>query len=156
MLCFIAGSFWRGWFGCHHLACHGDGSYDLWKFPSTQCFFWLFQLSVKFALFKELSRMLWGKVLARNSLVAQWVKDPTLSLKGLGLLLWFRFDSWLGNFHMLWLLPKKKRKEKKRNKKENQYFYIDNLIINEKNKAQTKIIFHWWFSFHYVQTQKMV
>ena len=33
----------------------------------------------------------------------QQVKDPALSLKWLGLLLWHGFDPWSGNFHM----PKK-------------------------------------------------
>ena len=33
--------------------------------------------------------------------MAQQVKDPTLSLQWLRLLLWLRFDPWPGNFHML-------------------------------------------------------
>ena len=34
--------------------------------------------------------------------MAQWVnKDPALSLKQLGLLLWPRLDPWPGNFHVL-------------------------------------------------------
>ena len=37
----------------------------------------------------------------KNSLVAQQVKDPSLSLPWLGLQLWYQFDPWLGNFHML-------------------------------------------------------
>ena len=36
----------------------------------------------------------------RNSLVAQWVKDPIVSLLWLGLLLWHRFDSCPWNFCM--------------------------------------------------------
>ena len=43
----------------------------------------------------------------RSSLVAQWVKDLVLSLVWLGLLLWHRFNPWLWNFCMLWVLPKK-------------------------------------------------
>ena len=38
----------------------------------------------------------------------QQIKDLTLSLQQLSLLLWHRFDLWLGNFHLLWLWQKKK------------------------------------------------
>ena len=38
--------------------------------------------------------------------MVQWVKDLALSLQWLGSLLWCRFDSWLGNFHVLWVWPK--------------------------------------------------
>ena len=44
------------------------------------------------------------------SLVVQWVKDMTLSLQGLGMLLWREFDPWPRNFHMPWVQPKKKKK----------------------------------------------
>ena len=44
----------------------------------------------------------------RNSLVAQQVKDPVLSLLWLGSLLWYRFNPWLGTC-MLW--PKKRKKK---------------------------------------------
>ena len=40
--------------------------------------------------------------------MAQQVKDLVLSLQQLGLLLWYRFDPWPGNFHMPWLWPKKR------------------------------------------------
>ena len=33
--------------------------------------------------------------------VAQWVKDPALSLQRLRLLLWYGFDPWPRNFYML-------------------------------------------------------
>ena len=33
--------------------------------------------------------------------MAQWVRDPALSLQWLGLLLWLRFDACPGNLHML-------------------------------------------------------
>ena len=33
--------------------------------------------------------------------MAQWVKDPVLSLQWLGSLLWCRFDPWPRNFHVL-------------------------------------------------------
>ena len=44
------------------------------------------------------------------------VKDPALSLQWLQLLLWWGFDSWPENFHMLLMLlnQKKRRKKKKR------------------------------------------
>ena len=34
------------------------------------------------------------------------VEDLVWSLLWLGSLLWYRFDAWPGNFHMLWVLPK--------------------------------------------------
>ena len=43
-----------------------------------------------------------------SSLVAQWVKDPVLSLQCLRLLLWCGFDPWPGNSHVLWLWPPEK------------------------------------------------
>ena len=42
--------------------------------------------------------------------MAQWVKDPASLPQWLGSLLWHRFDSWPGNFHMTWMQPKKKKK----------------------------------------------
>ena len=41
-----------------------------------------------------------------SSLVAQWVKDPVLSLLWLWLLLWHRFDPWLRKFFMAQVWPK--------------------------------------------------
>lgn len=38
----------------------------------------------------------------------QWVRDPALSLKLLGLLLLCEFDPWPGNFRMPRVWPKKK------------------------------------------------
>ena len=46
----------------------------------------------------------------RSSPMVQWVKDSVLSLQWLGLLLWHRFDLWLGNFHTPWVWSKKKKK----------------------------------------------
>ena len=43
----------------------------------------------------------------RSSLVAQWVKEPALSLPWLWLQLWHGFDPWPRNFCMLWIQPKK-------------------------------------------------
>ena len=40
----------------------------------------------------------------------QWVKEPVLSL------LWQRFDSWPGNFHMPWAWPKKKKNDSEKGK----------------------------------------
>ena len=48
-----------------------------------------------------------------SSLVVQPVKDLVLSLQQFGLLLWLRFNLWSGNFHMLWVQPKKKKEKKK-------------------------------------------
>jgi len=41
--------------------------------------------------------------------VAQWLKDPALSLQQLGVLLWYRFHPWPRNIHM----PKNKRTKTK-------------------------------------------
>lgn len=43
-----------------------------------------------------------------SSLVAEWVKDPTLSL------LWLWFDSWPINFHLPRVQQKKRLSEDKR------------------------------------------
>ena len=40
--------------------------------------------------------------------MAQWVKDPVLSLRGLGSLSWVGFDRWPSNLHMPHAWPKKK------------------------------------------------
>ena len=40
--------------------------------------------------------------------MAQWVKDPVLSLKRLRFLLGLRFYPWPGNFRMLWVWTKKR------------------------------------------------
>ena len=41
----------------------------------------------------------------RSSEVAQWVKDPSLSLP------WLEFDPWPENFHVPWTWSKKKKKK---------------------------------------------
>ena len=41
--------------------------------------------------------------------MAQWVKDPALSLQQLGSLLWHGFNPWPENFHMLRTWPKNKK-----------------------------------------------
>ena len=43
----------------------------------------------------------------RSSLMAQWVKDPVLSLLWLWLQQWRRFDPWRGNFNMPQVQPSK-------------------------------------------------
>ena len=48
----------------------------------------------------------------RSSLVSQQVMDPALSLLQLEWLLWHRFHSWPGNFHVLWVQPKRKKKNR--------------------------------------------
>lgn len=49
------------------------------------------------------------KFRARSSPVAQWVKDLASSLQQFWLLLWHRFDPWLGSIHMLQVQEKKKK-----------------------------------------------
>ena len=50
------------------------------------------------------------KGISQGSLVAQWVKDPALSLQWLRSLLWCGFDPKPRKFHMPWEWPKKKKK----------------------------------------------
>ena len=44
--------------------------------------------------------------------MAQWVKDPVLSLQQFRSLLWSRFDHWSGNFCMPRARPKKEERPK--------------------------------------------
>lgn len=46
------------------------------------------------------------------------VKDPALSLWQLGLLLWYGFNPWPGNFHTVPRAWQKKKKEKEKRQKE--------------------------------------
>ena len=66
-------------------------------------------LKVTFYIKIFISLFLNKKIWQRNSLVAQRVKDPTLSLQWLGSLLWRRFSLWSGNFHMPWVFQKNKK-----------------------------------------------
>ena len=65
--------------------------------------------------------------------MAQWVKHQALSLLWFSLLLWHRFDLWLGNFLMLQVQSKEKREKEKISQ-------ISNLIFNlkELEKELTK------------------
>ena len=45
--------------------------------------------------------------------MAQQIKDLAFSLQWFGSLLWYRFDSWPGNFHVPGTAKKKKKKKKK-------------------------------------------
>ena len=47
------------------------------------------------------------RIRIRSSPVVHQVKNLALSLQWLGLLLWCRFYPWPGNFHVLWVQPKK-------------------------------------------------
>ena len=44
--------------------------------------------------------------------MAQYVKDPALSLQLLGSLLWHSFDPWTGELLMSWMQSKKKKQKK--------------------------------------------
>ena len=48
---------------------------------------------------------------SRAPRVAQWIKDPVLSLLWYRSLLWHGFDPWPGNFHLWWAQPKKKKEK---------------------------------------------
>ena len=67
--------------------------------------------------FKKTTCVHFQIIIIRSSLVAQWVKDPAWSLQQLGLLLWCKFHSWVGNFHIPLVRQKKKKKKKKKTKK---------------------------------------
>jgi len=78
--------------------------------------------------------------------VAQQVKDLALSLQRLRLLLWHRFDPWLGNFHMPWAQAKKKeekRKKRKRTKKKKKKVHKTSfaLISIGKKEHFTEILY---------------
>ena len=49
-----------------------------------------------------------------NSLVAQQVQDPALSLQWLRSLLWHKFDPWPRSFRVPWVQPTKRKKKKKK------------------------------------------
>ena len=49
--------------------------------------------------------------------MAQWIKDPALSLQWLGLLLSLGFDPWPRNFHMPQLESKKEGEEGRKKEK---------------------------------------
>ena len=76
--------------------------------------------------------------------MAQWVKDPELSL--LELLLWCGFDPWPRNFHMPVEAPQKKKKKRKEKRKRNNYSAMRGKKQNKKNRTKTlNILSH---SFH--------
>ena len=56
--------------------------------------------------------------------MAQWVKNPALTLQGLRLLLWHRFDPWPRNFYISSSAAKKKKKKT-----------INNQVKKEKREA---------------------
>ena len=53
----------------------------------------------------------------KGSSVAQWVKDPVLSLQQLKLLLWCMFNLWPENFYMQWVGKNKQTKNQEMNEK---------------------------------------
>ena len=63
----------------------------------------------------------------RRSLVAQRVKDPEFLCQWLRSLLWCRFSSWPGKFHVLQEQPKSKNKHKKPPK----YVHLAPSLIQE-------------------------
>lgn len=63
--------------------------------------------------------MTWKIIIAKTSwsLVVQWVKDLALSLLWLLILLWCGFNTWLRNFCMVQVQPKKKKDSESLNKR---------------------------------------
>ena len=98
--------------------------------------------------------------------MVQQIKDPVLSLQGLGSLLWHRFHPWPGNFRMLGAQPQnkklleeeetllnsfyeanitlkpklKKRKEKKRKTRDQISYEIAVLFIKAEIRKQPKYL----------------
>ena len=70
----------------------------------------LIKLSAPLRITHLLLTLFTSKTNLWSSLVAQWAKDPVLSLLWLWLLLWHGFDPWPGNFCMLQAGPKKKKR----------------------------------------------
>jgi len=64
----------------------------------------------------------------KSSLVAQWGKDLALSLLWLRLLLWLRFSSWPGNFHMPWVQPKCTHPKRRKTNTIWYHLYIESKI----------------------------
>ena len=98
------------------------------------------ELEVVVAQHCECMKCLWivqfQRVNFRSSLVAQWVKDPMLSLQQLGLLLWHGFDPWPKNFHMARVQPKKNWLV---------LCYVDFTLMNEKRITVQFIIIMFFF-----------
>ena len=67
----------------------------------------ILQVLLKLRLFAYCNR----KSTKGSSLVAQWVKDPVLSLQWLGGLLWLRFNPCPRNFHMPQTQPRQRKKK---------------------------------------------
>ena len=62
--------------------------------------------------------------------MAQWVKDPALSLLWLWFQLWHRFDSWPREFCILWVQQNKQTNKhlKKKKKTQGSSFLLEQLI----------------------------
>ena len=89
-------------------------------------FYWRPTESVPWAVpFSSIHFMQWFLNHTGNSLVAQWVKDPELSLWWLRSLLWHRFNLWPRNFCMPWMWPKKIFL----NKENKPHFVIHQLVV---------------------------
>ena len=63
--------------------------------------------------------------------MAQWVKDPVLSLLWLCLQLCHGFDPWPRNFYMILVQQKKKKNKQKPNRKEAYHHHIVILFSSE-------------------------
>ena len=61
--------------------------------------------------------------------MVQQIKDPALSLQGLRLLLWRKFDRWLRNFHMPRVKPKREKNAYKREGKYRQQAHLKQLQL---------------------------
>ena len=64
--------------------------------------------------------------------MAQWVKDPALSLLWLSLMLWCAFDPWPGNVCILWVCLKKDlvKKSLSRFSPKSQFFSLEPSRVN--------------------------
>ena len=74
-------------------------------------------------------------------------KNPELSLKQPGSLLWLGFDPWPRKFHMPQVQPKKKKKERKKKKKQNATSHMICLELAKPQKlklGQFPRVGRWW------------
>ena len=71
-----------------------------------------------------------------SSLLAQWVKDPALSLLWFGLPLWHEFSPWSGNFYMRWVWANNNNNNKIKNKIHTGKYLIQKKAVMEEQRNQ--------------------
>ena len=97
-------------------------------FIDRLCFFFhtlsilsMFFVHFSFGLLKAQDEVTKKITHVRSFLVAQWTKDPALSLQWFRSLMWCRFYLWPGNVYMLQVWGKKRKKERKKERKKKEW-----------------------------------